>query len=176
MEVADGTIPLNGGADMAMSERNRAKGAARVQELLGGATPVHDYVVGHGHARLTTTAVVTLAVFGTAFLVALAFGQVLIPGVLVVWVGIRAVRPLLGVAVTHRGLAVVHVSMLNGRPSRVVVLLPPVPPWSDAATAPWTMALGPERVRFAKKEYARLTAAVAAVAPPAAQAAPINLR
>src|SRR3954454_2051394 len=158
---------------MAMNERNRAKSASRVEKLLGGTTPGQDYGVGHGHWRMTTAAGVTMAVLAAAFVVALALGRVVVPGVLLVWIVIRTVRPLLGVAVTHRGLAVVHVSLFNGRPDRIVVLLPPVPPWSGPATEPVTLALGPEQVRFGRKEFARLTAAVAAAAP---QPAPIHLQ
>jgi hypothetical protein len=163
---------------MAMNERNRARAAARVEKLLGGGTPVQGFVLGHGHLRMTTAAAVTLGVFGVAFMVALALGEVIFPGVVLVWFVVRAVRPLLGVAVTHRGLAVVHISAVTGRPNRVVVLLPPLPPWPGPVTGPATVELGPEQVRFSAKELVRLAAAVDAVAPqPAAPtpAAPIHL-
>jgi hypothetical protein len=153
---------------MALSERDRARASRAVQRLLEDGTSVRDYVVGHGHVRMTTGAMVALGVFATAFAVTrVVSGTVLFPGFLAIWWIVRAVRPLLGVAVTDRGLAVLHVSAVNGRPTRVLVLLPYGPVWGERPTGSETLALGPERVTFARRELDRLVAATATPPAPA---------
>ena len=122
---------------------------------------MRQYVVGRAHARVATGAIVAGAIFGAAFLVALAFGTILIPGGLVFIYVFHATRPPRAVVVADQGVAVLDRSFLNSRPTNVLALLT-----ADVARQPAlpgrtvTLSLGIDRVTFSKREYEHLAAAV----------------
>jgi hypothetical protein len=147
---------------MAMNERGRRRGAREAEKLLGGQTPVREYVVGHGHFRMTSTAAWTIGIAACVFVGLLVVtGTLWLPGGLVIWAVVRSLRPYLGIALTDRGLAILHLSMLNNRPARIVALLPYGPVWATSPKGSVTAQMGPEQVTFTRKEYDRLAAALA---------------
>jgi hypothetical protein len=115
---------------------------------------------------MTTGAVVAGAIFAAAFLVALAFGTILIPGGLILIYVFHAVRPPRAVVVADQGLAVLDRSFLNSRPTKVLALLP-----TDAVRQPVvagrnvTLTLGPDQVTFPRREYERLVPALGSISP-----------
>ncbi len=146
---------------MSLSERSRRNGAAAAQRLLPDGTIVHEYVVGRAHARMATGAIVAGAVFGIAFVVALAFGTILIPGALVLIYVLHAVRPPRAVVVADRGLAVLDRSFLTARPTKVLAFLPADVARQPAATGRTVaLSLGVDVVTFPRREYERLSTAV----------------
>jgi hypothetical protein len=151
---------------MSLSDRARRKGATSAQQFLPPGTVVREYVVGRAHARMATGAIVAGSIFGTAFVVALAFGAILIPGGLILIYVLYAVRPPRGVVAADQGLAVLDRSFLNSRPTKVLALLP-----TDAARHPAvsarkvTLTLGVDRVTFPRREYERLATAVGSASP-----------
>jgi hypothetical protein len=147
---------------MAMSDRTRAKGTQSAQALLPPGTVVRDYVIGRANPRLATGAIVALSIFGCAFLVALAFGTILVPGGLLLIYVIHAVRPPRPVVVADQGIAVFEKSFLNGRPTKALAMLP-ASVWPDIGSTGQAVTLdaGPERVSFSRREAERLRAALA---------------
>jgi len=151
---------------VALSQRSRDKHAASAAKLLPAGSHIRAYVVGRGHARLGTGAVVAGAVFVALFVVALLLGYILIPGGLLLVVVIYGVLPPRSVVVSDQGLAVLSRSLWNGRPSGIVALLPLAPLYSPTSSGKVTLELGPERVTLSRKEF-DIAAAAAAVPPPA---------
>jgi hypothetical protein len=110
---------------------------------------------------MATGAVVAGAIFGAAFLLALALGTILIPGGLILIYVFHAVRPPRGVVVADQGLAVFDRSFLNSRPTKVLALLPiDAARQLGAAGRNVTLTLGPDHVTFPRREYERLATAV----------------
>jgi hypothetical protein len=152
---------------VALSKRTRDKHAASAAKLLPPGSNIRAYVVGRGHARMATGALVAGAIFLAAFVVALLLGYVLIPGVLLLIFVIYQVRPPRSVVVSDQGLAVLGRSMWTGRPSSVVALLPLAPLSSPTPKGKVTLALGPERITLTRAEF-DIAASAAAVPPPSA--------
>lgn len=146
---------------MALSARARAKGAESARKLLPQDTVLRDYVVGRANARLTTGAIVALSIFSCAFLIALALGTILIPGGLLLIYVVHAARPPRVLVVADQGVAVLEKSFLNGRPSKVLAMIPAgmmIVPGAPGQTA--VVDLGAERVSFTTRESDRLRAAL----------------
>jgi hypothetical protein len=147
---------------MAVSDRARAKGAQSARQLLPAPTDIRDYVVGRGNPRLTTGAIVACSIFACAFLVALAFGTVLLPGGLLLIYVIHAVRPPRAIVVADQGVAVLEKSFLNGRPTKVLAMIPAgMLSVAGASGHQTSVDFGAERISFAKREVQRLSAALA---------------
>ena len=142
---------------MALSDRARKKSVDKARTLLPPGTAINEYVTGRANARLSTGAIVAVAVFGLAFVVALALGVILIPGGLLLFYVMYAVRPPRGLVVATEGIAVLEGSLLNGRPTRVRALIPGFPPLSADGR---TLDVGDERVTLTGKEATRLRAAL----------------
>jgi hypothetical protein len=115
---------------------------------------------------MATGAVVARAIFATAFLVALAFGTILIPGGLILIYVFHAVRPPRAVVVADEGLAVLDRSFLNSRPTKVLALLPTEAGRQAAMTGRHvTLTLGADHVTFPQREYERFATALGSVLP-----------
>jgi hypothetical protein len=145
-----------------MSERNRDKGAAAAQDLLPAGVNLRTYLVGRGHARLTTGAVVGIVIFGLVFVVGILLGHILIPGgLLLVWV-ITEIMPRRGVGVTTDGsLVLVSRSFWNGRPKAQLANLAPATSPTTIPDGSMTLHFGPERVHLSSGEVARLRTSLA---------------
>ena len=144
---------------MALSDKNRSKAATRAQALLPTGTHLRSYVVGRGHARMTTGAAIAVGVFGLAFVAALFLGRILIPGALVVYLLFNLVRPPRALAVTGEGVSLLSRSIWTGRPSGLLGSFP-LGPVSVPTSGSVKLALGGERVTLNRSEAQRLVAAV----------------
>jgi len=102
------------------------------------------------------------------------FGRILIPGVLLIVVVWAECRPGRDLVVTDRGLAIFHRSMFNGRPKKVIALLPLAPIYAGTPSGPVELELGPERITLPRKEYERMANAMGSFAagPPVAGTMP----
>lgn len=140
------------------NDRSRRKLAAQAEKLLEPGAAVRGVFVGKAHARLTQPVAVTLGVFGGAFLVALAYGVILIPGVLLILLVLNSMRPPRVVLLADQGVAVLSRSQLTGRPAKVVAKLPwqVLPPPAALTSGARAVVLGPDRISFSKRERARL--------------------
>src|ERR1700730_9965145 len=150
---------------MAVSDRARAKGAQSARQLLLAPTDIREYVIGRGNPRVTTGAIVACSIFASAFLVALAFGTILLPGGLLLIYVIHAVRPPRAVVVADQGVAVLEKSFLNGRPTKVLGMIPAgILSVADTGGHHTEVDFGGERISFAKREAERLSTALAQAA------------
>lgn len=151
------------------SERTRRKLAERSSRLLEPGSSVDGVVLGRAHARMTTPVAVLVGLFGVAFVVGLAFGVLLFPGVILLLVLASWIRPPRVVAVADRGVAVLSRSTLTGRPSKVVATLPHggvASALRQAGGGP--VPLGSDRITFSRRERARLLPLLPAPTTPAA--------
>ena len=149
---------------MALSEKDRAKRAAKAVKQLPAGTAIRTLVQGSGHFRMTSTAMVVLGVFGAAFLYFLTRGIILIPGLLLIAIVWGECRPARDLVATGQGLAILHRSKLTGRPGKVIALLPPAPLYAGTSSGPVELELGPERITLKRKEFDRLAAAMGSAA------------
>jgi hypothetical protein len=148
---------------MAMSLQTRTKrGTAAAALVPGGVQPV-DYVLGRGKARFARGPAIAMAAFIVVFVVALALGYLVFPGVVLLIYVVKATRPPRGILVTTQGLVLVELSIMNGQPRKVLAYLPldSVPPPGAAGEQP-RVDLGPDTLTFRPPERHRLTAATTA--------------
>lgn len=83
--------------------------------------PIAAYAGGTGQVRFTGTFVTVAIGIGVASVAAIASsGRLIVPGVIVIVVALSSMRPRRGVAVTPDALLVLHESMVNALPNRVV--------------------------------------------------------
>ena len=161
---------------MSLSTRARQKGTVRATALLPPGTRVRAYAVGRAHARMTTRAVVVGGLFVLAFLVALALGYLIIPGVLLVLVLVHEIRPPRAVVVTDQGIGIVARSLWNGGASKVLALLPLAPLRTPAPSGSVTIDFGAERITLSRREFEMASTAADAAgalsAPPPQMAPP----
>lgn len=146
-----------------ISEGARRKHVAAAARLLDPSTTHIDYVLARGHPRLGTPAIVAVSVFGVAFVVALAMGRIVVPGLALLIVAYYGVFPPRGVVIADQGVAVLHRSIWLLRPAKVIALLTHDQMAQVQAIAKGSkaeMAFGPERLTFTNGEWARFTAAV----------------
>jgi hypothetical protein len=149
------------------SARSRKKAAASAARLLDPDVVVREYVVGRAHARMTSGATVALVVFAVAFVVALLAGQLILPGALLLLIIYNSVVPPRGIVVADHGLALFARSFWNGRPSKVLALLPftALDPYkTQVKGSKVTISLANDQVTLSRKEFERLTASAAVVA------------
>ena len=151
------------------SARTRRKNVKSASKLLAPGTTIRELVFGRGTFRWSTGAIVTLAVYGALFVVALALGVLLFPGFIVIIVFLHHARPPRAVVVADEGVALLARSVWTGRPNAVLALLPHYVVALPAPGDDRQRAIGPDVVKFSRKELARLHAAVPqpTTAPPA---------
>jgi hypothetical protein len=144
---------------MAMSRRTRDKGARKAAKLLPPGTVVCEYVRGRAHARMTTGAIVAIALFVLVFVAALAAGRVIYPGaLLLIWVA-SEIRPYRAVVVTTLGIVLTTHSIITGR-ATVIAYLP-----FEAAlqqvprSGKPKLQLGPDLLTLPAREHELLVAA-----------------
>jgi hypothetical protein len=98
--------------------RNR-KRAARAEQLAG--TGIVAYASGRGNVRFTGTFVTVAVGLGVLMVATVAAShRIVVPGVVVVLVALASIRPHRGVAVTRDAVLVLHESMMNALPNRIV--------------------------------------------------------
>lgn len=113
--------PQSEGKDSRSRRRNLAKAQA-VGKPYG---PVVAY--GTGPAKFRVTEAMALVVGAYLLIsvgIAIKTGVVLFPGVIVIALVVAMSRPRRGLAVTSRGLLVLHQSLVNGAPDRIQAMLP----------------------------------------------------
>jgi hypothetical protein len=139
------------------------KGYDKAVALVPGVM-VYDYVTGRGHARWARGPIVVTSLFAIAFLVALAFGYVLIPGILILIYVPMATRPPRGVIIGTQYLIVVALRVDNWQPRKVLERVPlnmALAPVSYSGKA--KVQLGSERIAFRRRDYDRLVASAGAM-------------
>ncbi len=149
---------------MALGTRARVRGTTAATALLPPGTRVRGYAIGRGHFRMSTGAIIAGVLFAAAFIVGLLLGRILIPGLLLVVYVVYEVRPPRAVVVTDESLAICNRSFWNGRPSKLLFVLPLAPLYSSSPSGSVTLDLGPERITLQRREFD--VAAAAAAAPP----------
>ena len=108
-----------------MSKKGRAKGLKKSEQLLGGGTVANQYGLGVIGPDPRRTSVFIVLVFAVAIALSFVFlGVIIIPGVLLIAVSFGAIDRPASVAVTNRGVAVLARSELNGRPRKLLAVLP----------------------------------------------------
>ena len=118
---------------------------------------------GTGHPRMTKGFVGLIAAFAALFSLTLALMHVvLIPGALLLLVGIGLVRPRRGVALTEDGVIVLHESLWTGHPNRILLTASPghFTPVGAHGDSKVRVQLGSEQVTFKQHEYERMLRAV----------------
>jgi hypothetical protein len=151
--------------------RNQRKKLASARKVVGASTEVVDYRSGKGHTRATKT----LLYLGLGYIVALLavqifIGRLLIPGVLLILVVYYLVRPLRGVAVSPFGAVVMHESMMNGQPTKVLFVAPPDALGSSdehlEGKTHVRVQIGSELIRLKRDDYESLVLAIHSSAAP----------
>ncbi len=138
---------------------------ARAAALLESGTVLTELVTGTGNARLSTGAIVTLALFGGVFVLAALGGTMVVPGLLVLAALWNTIRPPRLLGITRSETVIFGKSLWSGRPDRVLARYPVVnlvsgQPILDVGKV--TLGFGSERITLSDRERARLDAAVTA--------------
>ena len=144
------------------ARRRQALKAAR--KVLGEATDVRAFAAGRAQPRMTDGAIIMVLVFVTAFLVALANGVFLLPGVLICALFYATIRPMRGIAVTDADVVLMRTSWINGKPDAVLTHAPFAVLGAEAhsgTTVP--VQVGTDIVKLRRSAYDQL---VAAAVPP----------
>ena len=145
---------------LTMNQNKTFRAALR---CLGPGVDVLAFGNGTGHARMTKGLVGLLAAFAALFGLTLALLHVvLIPGALLLLVGIGLVRPRRGVALTADGVFVLHESLWTGRPNHLLLTASPADftPVGAHGDSKVRVQLGSELVTFKHQEYDRMLRAV----------------
>ena len=142
------------------STRTRRKALSAAAALLEPGVAIREVGVGRAQGRWTTATIVTIALFGAAFSIALLLGVVLIPGALVAGIVIQCSWPPRLVVIADQGVAVLSRSGLTGRPNKVLARLPHSALAVPASADGRHRALGADIVKFSEKEIRRLVAAL----------------
>jgi hypothetical protein len=144
---------------MGLSEKKRSQHASVAATLLPPDCHLHDYIVGRGHARMTGRAIGITAAFAVAAVVALQFGVVLIPGVVLIFIVFNEIRPPRGIALTDQGATVMSRTFWTGRPAKRLGSIVPVTATPSGSLSS-TIEIGEERVTLSTRELARFALAV----------------
>jgi len=142
-------------------QRQALKAARKV---LGEATDVRAFAAGRAQPRMTDGAIIMILVFVTAFLVALANGVFLLPGVLIGALFYATIRPMRGIVVTGADVVLMRMSWINGKPDAALMHAPFAVLGAEAhlgTTVP--VQLGTDIVKLRRSAYDQL---VAAAVPP----------
>ena len=146
---------------MAMRERTRSKGLKKSEQLLGSGMSARAYgiaVIGPDPRRTVSLMVMVLAVA-----IALSFvvlGLIVIPGVLLVFAIFVAIDRPASLVMTNQGVAVLARSEFNGRPRKVLTVLPQGVLVDRSVSHSGAYVHLPDlHLWFRKKEYDRLLAA-----------------
>ncbi len=144
-----------------MRERTRSKGLRKSEQLLGAGTDARAYgvaVIGPDPRRTLALMVMVLAVA-----IALSFvflGIIIIPGVFLMGAIFGAIDRPASIAITNRGVAVLARSEFNGRPRKVLTVLPQGALADRTVLRAGTHVHLPElHLWFRKKEYEQLLVA-----------------
>ena len=146
--------------------RKKRKNLAKAQKIVGPSTDVAAYGSGAGKARVTQGFIIlVLCYLALSLLVYLASGIVLIPGLLLLIIGASLLRPRRGVAVTPRGLILMHESMLDASPNRILMGAPlgaldaHVQDANGAIQTSVDLEMGAERIRLKRATFETLVLA-----------------
>ena len=108
-----------------MSKKGRTKSVRRSEEILGRGIVADHYALGViGPDPRRTSALVALLLAVAIALSFILFGAIIIPGVLFIVVLFAVIDRPASVAVTDRGVAVLARSEVNGRPRKLLAVLP----------------------------------------------------
>jgi hypothetical protein len=158
-----------------MSKKARSKGLKKSEELLGGGTVADRYaigVIGPDPRRTSAFVVMVLAVA-----IALSFvilGVIIIPGVLLIAAIFGAIDRPASVVVTNRGVAVLARSEFNGRPRKLLAILPQNVLADRTVLRSGAYVHLPDfHIWFRKKEYERLLVGADSELAPNSWAAPV---
>jgi hypothetical protein len=150
---------------MAMRKKTRSKGLRKSEQLLGSGVNAHGYGIGVIGPDPRGTDAVLLVIFAGAIALAFVlFGVIVIPGVSVILLVIAlhaAIDRPASVAVTNQGIAVLARSEVNGKPRKVLTVLPHAVLTDGTVRRSGAYVHLPNfHLWFRKKEYERLLAAV----------------
>lgn len=148
-----------------MQTSTRNKRLSQSQRYLGGLGTTRAYAVGEiGPDPRRTLFFIVAGVVAVALLSFLLYSVIIFPGVFLIWAVYVAVERTTGVVVTDRGVAVLARSEFNGRPRKLVALLP-----LEILTDPTAQRSGryvhlsAYRLWLRHKEFETLTAAASTV-------------
>ena len=145
------------------ARQRQALKAAR--KVLGEATDVRAVAAGRAQPRMTDGAIIMVLVFVTAFLVALANGIFLLPGVLIGALFYATIRPMRGIAVTGADVVLMRMSWINGKPDAALTHAPIAVLGANGGHSGTTVPVqvGTDIVKLRRSAYDQL---VAAAVPP----------
>jgi hypothetical protein len=143
--------------------RRKRKNLAKAQGIIGPSTNVAAYGSGAGKARITRGFVILVCCYVAISLVVFVLaGIVLIPGLLVIIVGASLLRPRRGIAVTSGGLIVLHESVLDASPNRILMGAPLdalgtiIRDGNGSVQTSVDLEMGAERIRLKRATYETL--------------------
>jgi hypothetical protein len=147
---------------MAMTKRARTNGLRRSEQLLGAGANAYEYGVGVIGPDPRRTDVLLVLIFAVAVALSFVFlGVIVIPGVLLVAAIHGAIDRPASVAVTNQGIAVLARSEINGRPRKVLTMLPRGVLTDGTVQRSGAYVHLPDfQLWFRKKEYERLLVAL----------------
>ena len=159
---------------MAMTKRARSRRLRQSEQLLGAGTNAQAYGIGVIGPDPRRTDALLVVVFAAAIALSFVFlGVIIIPGVLLVVVIHGAIDRPASVAVTSRGVAILARSELNGRPRKVLTVLPHgvLTDGTVRRTGSY-VHLADLHLWFRKKEYERLLVALGTASVPSHLSSP----
>jgi hypothetical protein len=147
---------------MAMTKKTRSKRLRKSEQLLGAGTDGHGYGIGVIGPDPRRTDLLLLLVFVVSIALSFVFLRVIIiPGVLLVAAIHGAIDRPASVVVTNRGVGILARSEFNGRPRKVLTVLPHGVLTDGTVERSGSYVHLPNfHLWFRKKEYERLLVAV----------------
>ncbi len=143
--------------------RKNRKNLVRAQKVIGPSINVAAYGSGAGKARITRGFVILVCCYVAISLAVFVLARiVLIPGLLVIIVGASLLRPRRGIAVTSGGLLVLHESVLDASPNRVLIGAPLealgtiIRDGNGSVQTSVDLDIGPEHIRLKRATYETL--------------------
>jgi hypothetical protein len=144
-----------------MTKRSRSRRLKNSEQLLGAGASGRAYAIGVIGPDPRRTAAILVMVFAVAVALSFVFlGVIVIPGFLLVAAIRGAIDRPASVAVTDQGIAVFARSEFNGRPRKVLAVLPQSVLTDRMVRSGAYVHLPHFELWFRKKEYERLLAAV----------------
>jgi hypothetical protein len=143
--------------------KRKRKNLAKAQKIIGPSADVTAYGSGAGRARITRGFII-LVCFYLAISVAVLVltGRFLFPGLLLIIIGASLLRPRRGIAVTAGGLIVMHESMVDASPDRILMGAPLdaldtiIRDGNGAVQTSVDLEMGAERIRLKRATFETL--------------------
>jgi hypothetical protein len=150
--------------------RRRQKKLACAGRVAGPGVQVTEYGRGIGHSGIAGwLAFVLIGCIVVFVWVPILLGKILFPGVALVLIAVLLIRPHRGIAVTSFGILVMHESLLDGQPDKIVYMAPRFALGPLVEQLEWKrqvlVHIGAEQITLKRTVYESLLVAVDRLAP-----------